>query len=71
MKPYTCEICYKGFTDNDNLTRHIRTHTREKRYICDVCNKGFTDNGNLMLLDTYELIQESVPTIRQNKIILV
>ena len=25
-KPYKCDICGKGFSDNSNLQKHIRTH---------------------------------------------
>jgi KRAB domain-containing zinc finger protein len=35
-KPYKCDICGKGFSDNGNLQRHIRTHTGDKPYKCDI-----------------------------------
>jgi uncharacterized Zn-finger protein len=37
-KPYTCDICDKGFGQNQNLQRHIRTRT---------CDKGFNRNSHL------------------------
>ena len=46
-KPYSCNICAKTFTSNNDLKRHQRVHNGEKPYKCEVCDKGFTQKGNL------------------------
>ena len=46
-KPYKCDVCGKGFSENGILQNHIRTHTGDKPYKCDVCGKGFSENGIL------------------------
>ena len=42
-----CDFCYKPFSDNSNLVRHIRTHTGEKPFICEHCGHGFAHKSNL------------------------
>ena len=44
---YKCDFCQKDFTDNNNLQRHIRTHTGDKPFICELCNRGFASRSNL------------------------
>ena len=46
-KPYTCDVCGKGFSENGSLQNHIKTHTGDK---CDVCGKGFSDSSNLQIV---------------------
>ena len=36
-EPYKYDICDKGFSQNDNLQKHIRIHTGDKPYKCDIC----------------------------------
>ena len=44
---HECDVCEKVFAKPSDLTRHMRTHTKEKPYECDVCEKRFTLAGNL------------------------
>jgi KRAB domain-containing zinc finger protein len=44
------DICGKGFSQNGNLQKHIRTHTGDKHYKCDVCGNVFSQNSNLQTL---------------------
>ncbi|KZT10591.1 uncharacterized protein LAESUDRAFT_643540 [Laetiporus sulphureus 93-53] len=37
-----CPICPAKFTRTTHLSRHIRTHTREKLHECDRCHSQFT-----------------------------
>ena len=37
-----CDVCKKVFAKPSDLTRHVRTHTKEKSYECDVCEKRFS-----------------------------
>ncbi|GLG97750.1 Testis-specific zinc finger protein topi [Gryllus bimaculatus] len=41
VKPYICDVCGKGFTQNSGLYTHRRVHTGEKPYACDLCGKKF------------------------------
>ncbi|KAF2113754.1 fungal-specific transcription factor domain-containing protein [Lophiotrema nucula] len=38
---FQCNTCKRSFTRADHLTRHVRSHTRQKPYVCPICTKGF------------------------------
>ena len=44
---YRCNYCDFSTIWRQNLSRHLKTHTRQKDYICDVCGKGFIQRSNL------------------------
>jgi len=39
--------CAKAFTLSNDLTAHMRIHTRGKPYVCKTCNKAFSQSGNM------------------------
>ena len=40
-------FCGKRFTRSDELQRHLRTHSGEKRFACPVCGKRFMRSDHL------------------------
>lgn len=48
-KPFSCswQNCDKTFARSDELSRHRRTHTGEKKHICPVCQKAFMRSDHL------------------------
>lgn len=48
-RPFVCSwaYCGKRFTRSDELQRHRRTHTGEKRFQCSECNKKFMRSDHL------------------------
>jgi len=48
-KPFSCSWadCNKTFARSDELSRHRRTHTGEKKHVCSVCQKAFMRSDHL------------------------
>ncbi|GIY67210.1 zinc finger protein 227 [Caerostris extrusa] len=46
VKPFSCDICGKSYTDNYTYQVHRMIHTGEK-HNCDICHRGFTQKSNL------------------------
>ncbi|KAK6995068.1 zinc finger protein 239 [Biomphalaria glabrata] len=46
-KPFTCQICQKGFSYFKTFKKHDLIHTGEKPFKCSICQKGFSTLGNL------------------------
>ncbi|VDI09037.1 Hypothetical predicted protein, partial [Mytilus galloprovincialis] len=44
-KPSECQICFKTFSTNGNLKKHIDIHTgdaiHKRKFQCDICGKSF------------------------------
>ncbi|KAF4453114.1 hypothetical protein FALBO_16052 [Fusarium albosuccineum] len=49
---FQCHICQRGFVRQEHLTRHVRTHTREKPYSCSQCDKSFSRQDVLIRHET-------------------
>ena len=46
-KLYDCEVCNNYSTNRqDNMKRHMQTHTGETPYKCDVCGRNFAHSHN-------------------------
>lgn len=47
-KPFSCELCGKGFGYLPNLRTHVKTvHMKERDHSCDICGKTFTRSRTL------------------------
>ncbi|KAK7945811.1 hypothetical protein WMY93_001539 [Mugilogobius chulae] len=46
--PCTWPDCEKKFARSDELARHTRTHTGEKRFQCPLCEKRFMRSDHLI-----------------------
>nr|CAD7441613.1 unnamed protein product [Timema bartmani]CAD7454330.1 unnamed protein product [Timema tahoe] len=46
-KNHFCEFCKKGFMVNNDLKKHVRTHTGERPYECAECGAKFSQSGGL------------------------
>lgn len=49
-RPYFCpmEGCDKRFARSDELSRHKRMHTGEKKFACCICGRRFVRSDHLM-----------------------
>jgi len=45
-RKYKCDMCGKGFLDNQKLNDHKNTHTGEKPYACKFCGVAFANRSN-------------------------
>ena len=62
-RPYVCdwENCSKSFARSDELSRHKRMHTGEKRYECPLCDRRFMRSDHLAKHAKRHLKKKRVP----------
>lgn len=48
-RPFACSwlFCTRRFSRSDELQRHMRTHTGDKRFVCETCCKRFMRSDHL------------------------
>lgn len=46
-RPFTCNLCSRGFTSSGHLTGHMRSHNGIKTHECKVCQKRFAGSSSL------------------------
>jgi len=48
-RPFACTwlFCTRRFSRSDELQRHMRTHTGDKRFVCQTCSKRFMRSDHL------------------------
>ena len=49
-RPYSCPMdgCEKRFARSDELSRHRRMHTGEKKFACSICARRFVRSDHLV-----------------------
>ncbi|EDO16633.1 hypothetical protein Kpol_529p13 [Vanderwaltozyma polyspora DSM 70294] len=45
---FVCSICTRAFARQEHLTRHERSHTKEKPYCCGICQRKFSRRDLLL-----------------------
>lgn len=63
-KPFSCnwEGCDKKFARSDELSRHRRTHTGEKKFACPVCERRFMRSDHLTKHTRRHMTTKKVPS---------
>lgn len=51
---FVCKICTRAFARQEHLTRHERSHTKEKPYFCGICDRRFS-RRDLLLRHAHKL----------------
>ena len=49
LKPFSCQICHKGFAQQESLDRHMIIHSGKKPFACKYCGRAFADRGNMRM----------------------
>ncbi|OQE42909.1 hypothetical protein PENCOP_c003G07360 [Penicillium coprophilum] len=57
-----CSWCFKSFTKDEHLARHVRTHTREKPFVCTICKKAFSRHDSLLRHSRSHRSSSAVPS---------
>ena len=62
-KPFPCtwENCDRRFARSDDLARHRRTHTGEKRFACPLCGRRFMRSDHLTKHARRHMTAKKVP----------
>jgi len=58
IKPYNCKFCLKGFTQQGNLKKHMKTHTlpnveNRKRYRWEFWDSSYTERYNYKVTQSF------------------
>ncbi|TRY96095.1 hypothetical protein DNTS_025484 [Danionella cerebrum] len=43
----SCQVCGKGFIDENRLRKHEKLHSADRPFICEICSKAFTTQAHL------------------------